>query len=79
MGDNLFGIVYGTYPCYARYYNVNGVRTIDLTSDIVNFKIITLGTFKNGEAEISFWGADNKIYDGIIDINGEFISSPVVS
>ncbi len=75
VSGGVFGIVYG--DC-ARYYNLNAECVLDLSYDVFGYKIIFLGAFEEEKAKISFWGVDGKIYDAVIDTNGDFVSDPVV-
>lgn len=77
MSEGMFSIHYEYInDTYAYYFNVDGEVAIDLSEDIVNFEVLELGEFIDGQATIRFKGADYKTYTGVIDTHGEFITSP---
>lgn len=78
ISEGLFyGYSDGNLNTVAYYYNTDGEVVIDLSTQVVNFKITKLYDFSNGQARIEFRGADYKYYYAYIDKTGAFIGEPV--
>lgn len=77
MSESMFSLRYEyILDTYAYYFDIYGDVVIDLSEEVVNFEVLELGEFSNGQAVIKFKGADLKVYTGIINTYGEFITPP---